>query len=118
MCPVDEGQTFLWAKLNRLQSGYFQSLCTRHDGSVHLGLAHSKDALHAREFALLEFLMRNPGRVISKTTILEHVYDYAFDPGTNVVDVLVHRLRSKIDKGFDTKLLHTVRGMGYVLREA
>lgn len=72
--------------------------------------------LHAREFSLLEFLMRNPGRVVSKTAILENVYDYNFDPQTNVVDVLVCRLRNKIDKGFDTKLLHTVRGMGYVLK--
>ena len=73
--------------------------------------------LQAREFSLLEYLMRNPGRVISKTSILENVYDYNFDPQTNVVDVLVCRLRNKIDKEFDKKLLHTVRGMGYVLRE-
>ena len=74
-------------------------------------------ALHAREFALLEFLMRHPGRVLSKTAILENVYDYNFDPQTNVVDVLVHRLRKKIDESFDKKLIHTLRGMGYVLRE-
>ncbi len=73
--------------------------------------------LPAREFALLEYLMRNPGRIISKTSILEHVYDYSFDPQTNVVDVLVCRLRNKIDKDFDGKMLHTVRGMGYVLKE-
>lgn len=72
--------------------------------------------LQAREFALLEFLLRNQGRIVSKTAILEHVYDYSFDPGTNVLDVLVHRLRSKIDKSFTPKLLHTVRGMGYVLK--
>lgn len=74
-------------------------------------------ALHAREFALLEFLMRHPGRVLSKTAILENVYDYNFDPQTNVVDVLVHRLRKKVDEGFEKKLIHTLRGMGYVLRE-
>jgi two-component system OmpR family response regulator len=74
-------------------------------------------ALHAREFALLEFLMRHPGRVLSKTAILENVYDYNFDPQTNVVDVLVHRLRKKVDEGFGKKLIHTLRGMGYVLRE-
>ncbi|MDA7614512.1 response regulator transcription factor, partial [Verrucomicrobiales bacterium] len=74
-------------------------------------------ALHAREFALLEFLMRHPGRVLSKTAILENVYDYNFDPQTNVVDVLVHRLRKKVDEGFNKKLIHTLRGMGYVLRE-
>ncbi|MEJ2586209.1 MAG: response regulator transcription factor [Deltaproteobacteria bacterium] len=75
-------------------------------------------ALPAREFALLEYLMRNRGRIVSKTAILEHVYDYSFDPQTNVVDVLVCRLRNKIDKDFDQKLIHTVRGMGYVLKEA
>jgi len=73
--------------------------------------------LQAKEYALLEYLMRNASRVISKTSILEHVYDYSFDPQTNVVDVLVFRLRNKIDKGFDNKLIHTVRGMGYVLKE-
>lgn len=72
--------------------------------------------LQAREFALLEYLMRNSGRVLSKTSILEHVYDYSFDPQTNVVDVLVCRLRNKIDKDFERKLIHTVRGMGYVLK--
>lgn len=72
--------------------------------------------LQPREFALLEYLMRNTGNVVSKTMILEHVWDYHFDPQTNVVDVLVHRLRSKIDRGFDVKLLQTVRGVGYVLK--
>lgn len=74
--------------------------------------------LRPREFALLEYLMRNAGRVVSKTMILSHVWDYSFDPRTNVVDVLVFRLREKIDKGFDTKLIHTVRGIGYVLKVA
>ena len=74
--------------------------------------------LRPREFALLEYLMRNAGRVVSKTMILSHVWDYNFDPRTNVVDVLVFRLREKIDKGFDTKLIHTVRGIGYVLKVA
>jgi len=71
--------------------------------------------LRPREFALLEYLMRNPGRVLSKTMILSHVWGYNFNPGTNVVDVLVSRLREKIDKDFEPKLLHTVRGVGYVL---
>jgi two-component system, OmpR family, response regulator len=70
--------------------------------------------LQARELALLEYLMRNAGRIVSKTSILEHVYEYSFDPQTNVVDVLVHRLRSKVDMGFDQKLIRTVRGMGYI----
>jgi two-component system OmpR family response regulator len=72
--------------------------------------------LRPREFALLEYLMRHAGRVLSKTMILSHVWGYSFDPGTNVVDVLVSRLRDKIDEGFDTKLIHTVRGAGYVLK--
>jgi two-component system OmpR family response regulator len=72
--------------------------------------------LRPREFALLEYLLRNAGRVVSKTMILSHVWEYSFDPQTNVVDVLVSRLREKIDKPFDVKRLHTVRGVGYVLR--
>ena len=72
--------------------------------------------LRPREFALLEYLMRHPGRVLSKTMILSHVWGYSFDPGTNVVDVLVSRLRDKVDEGFDTKFIHTVRGAGYVLK--
>jgi len=72
--------------------------------------------LRPREFALLEYLMRNAGRVVSKTMILSHVWDYNFDPQTNIVDVLVSRLREKIDRPFEKKLLQTVRGVGYVLR--
>ena len=71
--------------------------------------------LRPREFALLEYLMRNPSKVVSKTMILSHVWDYSFDPQTNIVDVLVSRLREKIDRPFDHKLLRTVRGVGYVL---
>jgi len=73
--------------------------------------------LQPREFALLEYLMRNAGRVVSKTMIMEHVWDYAFDPATNVVEARICRLRDKIDKGFDRKFIHTIRGVGYVLRE-
>jgi heavy metal response regulator len=72
--------------------------------------------LQPREFALLEYLMRNAGRVVSKTMILSHVWEYNFDPQTNIVDVLVSRLRDKVDRPFATKLIHTVRGVGYVLR--
>jgi len=72
--------------------------------------------LRPREFTLLEYLMRNAGRVVSKTMILSHVWEYSFDPQTNIVDVLVSRLREKIDRPFDTRLLQTVRGVGYVLR--
>ncbi len=71
--------------------------------------------LRPREFALLEYLMRNTGKVVSKTMILSHVWDYTFDPQTNIVDVLVSRLREKIDRPFERKLLRTVRGVGYVL---
>jgi two-component system OmpR family response regulator len=72
--------------------------------------------LRPREFALLEYLMRNAGRVVPKTSILSHVWGYNFDPNTNVVDVLVSRLRDRIDRPFAEKLLQTVRGVGYVLR--
>jgi two-component system OmpR family response regulator len=72
--------------------------------------------LRPREFVLLEYLMRNAGKVVSKTMILSHVWEYNFDPQTNIVDVLVSRLREKIDRPFGKKLLHTVRGVGYVLR--
>ncbi len=76
-----------------------------------------KVELPAKEYALLEYMMRHPDIVVSKTSILERVYDYAFDPQTNVVDVLVCRLRNKIDKDFDSKMIHTVRGVGYVLKD-
>ena len=76
----------------------------------------TKIELQAREFSLLEYLLRNAGRVVSKTMILEHIWDYAFDPQTNVVDVLVCRLRNKVDRDYDQKLIHTLRGAGYVLR--
>ncbi len=72
--------------------------------------------LRPREFALLEYLMRNAGRVVSKTMIMEHVWNYSFDPRTNVVDVLVFRLRERIDRGFEPKRIQTVRGIGYVLK--
>lgn len=69
------------------------------------------------EYALLEYLMRNAGRVVSKTMIMEHVWNFDFDPQTNVVEVRVCRLRDRIDRGFEPKLIHTVYGAGYVLRE-
>lgn len=80
--------------------------------------ADKKINLQPREFALLEYLMRNAGRALSKTLIMEHVYDYNFDPQTNVVDVLVSRLRNKVDKDFEKKMIHTIRGVGYVLKES
>ncbi|HFE37101.1 MAG TPA: response regulator transcription factor [Gammaproteobacteria bacterium] len=74
-------------------------------------------ALQPREFRLLEYLMRHIGQVVSRTMLLEQVWDYNFDPQTNVIDVHISRLRNKIDKGFTPPLLHTVRGAGYSLRE-
>jgi len=72
--------------------------------------------LQPREFRLLEYLMRNAGHVVTRTMLLEHVWDYHFDPQTNVIDVHISRLRAKIDRDFDAPLLHTVRGAGYMLR--
>jgi len=73
-------------------------------------------ALTNREFALLEYFLRNPGRVLTRAMIADHVWDYNFDTGTNVIDVYVNYLRKKIDAGREPKLLHTVRGAGYVLK--
>jgi DNA-binding response OmpR family regulator len=73
--------------------------------------------LTAKEFALLEYLIRNKGRVLSKVDISEKIWDITFDTGTNVIEVYINFLRKKVDKEFDTKLIHTVVGMGYVLRE-
>jgi two-component system OmpR family response regulator len=73
--------------------------------------------LQPREFRLLEYLMRNAGQVVTRTMLLENVWDYHFDPQTNVIDVHISRLRGKIDKGFDKPLLHTVRGAGYMIRD-
>ncbi|HEV8541280.1 MAG TPA: response regulator transcription factor [Verrucomicrobiae bacterium] len=83
---------------------------TAHRGGIQIELA-------AREFKLLEFLLRSKGRICGRKTILENVWEYNFDPGTNLVDVYVMRLREKIDADFNVKLLHTVRGIGYVIRE-
>jgi two-component system OmpR family response regulator len=73
--------------------------------------------LSAKQLALLEYLMRHSGQVVSRTMILEHVWDFEFDGLTNVVDVHINRLRNKVDRGFDRPLIHTLRGVGYVLRE-
>lgn len=73
--------------------------------------------LQPREFALLEYLARNAGRIVSKTMIMEHVWDYNFDPHTNVVESRICRLREKVDRDFEEPMIHTIRGAGYVLRE-
>ena len=77
----------------------------------------SEIVLQPREFRLLEYLMKHAGQVVTRTMLLENVWDYHFDPQTNVIDVHMSRLRSKIDKGFARPLLHTVRGAGYVIRD-
>ena len=76
-----------------------------------------KIELTAKEYALLEYFMRNPNRILTRTLITEHVWDYHFDPATNVVDVYVNYLRKKIDQGFEKKLIHTIRGSGYVMKD-
>jgi len=116
-----ELQARLQALLRRSSRGQGQNVLEVGDLTMDLlsrkvSRANREIELQPREFALLEYLMRNSGNVVSKTMILEHVWDYHFDPQTNVVDVLVHRLRNKIDKDFQKKLLHTVRGVGYVLK--
>lgn len=73
--------------------------------------------LTAKEYTLLEYLVRNPNRVLTRTMIAEHVWDYNYDSFTNVIDVYINYLRNKVDRGFATKLIHTVRGVGYVLKE-
>jgi len=73
--------------------------------------------LQPREYRLLEYLMKNAGQVVTRTMLLEHVWDYHFDPQTNVIDVHISRLRAKIDKGFNMPMLHTVRGAGYMIRD-
>lgn len=109
------------ALLRRANGNTEATSLTLHDLSLDL-LARTvvrggqKINLQPREFSLLEYLMRNAGRVVSKTMIMERVWDYNFDPQTNVVEARVCRLRDKVDKGFDTQLIHTVRGLGYVLR--
>ncbi|MEO6950846.1 MAG: response regulator transcription factor [Polyangia bacterium] len=109
--------------LSRRAAGATESALQLHFADMVLDLATRKVArgglvieLQPREFSLLEYFMRNPDRVLSKTMILERIWSYAFDPQTNVVDVLVSRLRRKIDHDFPDKLIHTLRGVGYVLR--
>ncbi len=111
----------LQALLRRANHSAEPTSITVHDLSIDL-LARSVSRaghridLQAREFSLLEYLMRNAGRVVTKSMLIEHVWDYNFDPHTNVVEARICRLREKIDKGFGVPLIHTVRGAGYVLR--
>ena len=110
--------------LARRKRGPAQEPTTYRVGDLELDrLAHTltragKDiALQPREFRLLEYLMKHAGRVVTRTMLLENVWDYHFDPQTNVIDVHVSRLRGKIDKGSATPLLHTIRGAGYMIRD-
>ena len=110
------------ALLRRVNGTVEATSLTVHDLTIDL-LARSvnrggqKIDLQPKEFSLLEYLMRNAGRVVSKTMIMERVWDYSFDPQTNVVEARVCRLRDKVDKGFDRRLIHTVRGLGYVIKK-
>ncbi|TVQ84048.1 MAG: DNA-binding response regulator [Chromatiaceae bacterium] len=100
------------APVTRLQAGDLEmDLLTRT-----VTRAGQEIALQPREFRLLEYLLRHAGQVVTRTMLLEHVWDYHFDPQTNVIDVHISRLRAKLDKGFERPLLHTVRGAGYMLR--
>jgi two-component system OmpR family response regulator len=107
----------------RRQAGAGEDTIYRVDGLELDRLAHklTRDgkeiSLQPREFRLLEYLMKHAGQVVTRTMLLENVWDYHFDPQTNVIDVHVSRLRAKIDKGFDPPLLHTVRGAGYMIRD-
>ncbi len=85
--------------------------------SHHVARGSTEITLQPREFRLLEYLMKHAGQVVTRTMLLENVWDYHFDPQTNVIDVHISRLRSKIDKGFDKPLLHTIRGAGYMVRD-
>ena len=108
----------------RAQSVYREQESELRVGDLRLNLltrkaqrADTAIELQPREFRLLEYLMRHAGQVVTRTMLLEHVWDYYFDPRTNVIDVHVSRIRQKIDKEFDKPLIHTVRGAGYVIRE-
>ena len=102
-------------------SGASQSILEAEDLTVNLltrevSRAGRKIELTAREFALLESLMRSPGRVLTRAQICEQVWDYSFDPGTNLVEVYVQRLRKKVDEGAPVKLIETIRGVGYRMK--
>ena len=102
--PLTTEQTVI--KVADLEMDLIKRKVTRHDQTIEL---------QPREFLLLEYLMRNAGRVVTRTMLLEHVWEFHFDPKTNVVETHVSRLRAKVDKPFDTELIHTVRGAGYSL---
>jgi DNA-binding response OmpR family regulator len=100
-----------------VQSGRRLADLTLDPGTKRVERAGQLIQLTAREFALLEYLLRHQGRVVSRAELLEYVWDMNFDTGSNVIDVYINFLRKKADKGFASKLIHTLVGMGYVLRE-
>ena len=109
--------------MTRRASGASQSILAHNDLTVNLltrevTRAGKKIELTAREFALLESLMRSPGRVLTRAQICEQVWDYNFDPGTNLVEVYIQRLRKKVDEGAPVKLIETIRGVGYRMKPA
>jgi two-component system OmpR family response regulator len=106
--PGGRGEEMVY-KVGDLQLDRLSHQVTRADGEI---------ILQPREFRLLEYLMKHAGQVVTRTMLLENVWDYHFDPQTNVIDVHISRLRSKIDKGFAQPLLHTIRGAGYVIRDS
>lgn len=88
------------------------------DTQTHKVIRGGKEiSLTAKEYEILEYLLRNKNRVVSRTILSEHVYEYHFDPNTNVIDVFINKLRNKIDRGFEKQLLFTVRGVGYAIKE-
>ncbi len=120
--PFDMGELLARVRALTRRTGERQSVLRIADLSLNLLTRQVKRAgqpieLQTREFALLEFFLRSAGRILSRTQIIERVWDYHFDTGTNVVDVYIQRLRRKIDDAHATKLLHTVRGVGYLLQE-
>jgi DNA-binding response OmpR family regulator len=119
--PFDMGELCARVRALTRRSGERQTVLSVADLSLNLLTRQVERAgqpieLQAREFELLELFMRMPGRVLSRTQIIERVWEYHFDVGTNVVDVYIQRLRRKIDDAFEPKLLHTVRGVGYVMK--
>ena len=108
--------------LLRREETYKDNMLTAYDLSIDL-VAHKviragkEIILTPKEYSILEYLLRNKNKIVSRTKLIEHVYDFHFDSGTNVIDVHINKLRTKIDQGFDKQLIHTVRGVGYIIKE-
>jgi heavy metal response regulator len=102
-----------------IQKDNILSIADLHMDLVHHKVTRGKDEiiLTPKEYAILEYLLRNKNEIVSRTKLMEHVYDFHFDTGTNVVDVYINKLRAKVDQNFDKQLIHTVRGVGYLIKE-